>query len=71
MQLTSFFWLLTTTFFLVIFVSYLIGNALLSLVQAIEYLVMVYSHQVYHGGQELVFGLNLGFQLTVTLIRSM
>ena len=39
------------------------------LVQAIEYFVMVCSHQVYHGGWELVFGLNLGFQLTVTLIK--
>ena len=39
------------------------------LVQAIEYLVMVCSYQVYHGGRELVFGLNLGFQLTVTLIK--
>ena len=39
------------------------------LVQAIEYFVMVCSYQVYHGGRELVFGLNLGFQLTVTLIK--
>lgn len=38
-------------------------------VQAIEYFAMVCSHQVYHGGWELVFGLNLGFQLTVTLIK--
>ena len=71
MQLTSFFWILTSTFFPSMFVSYLSHwKCFLALVQFIENFCMFFSHQVSHGGQELVFILTIGSQLRVTLIIS-